>query len=182
MAVEDIYISTLLATLEDKPNNWKYYDVALLTVADELPNTIPLASNEEIDELKEGLPIYCAGFTHEGEKITEFDSFQPQVMSGKIYLIKAPPDLPSHPILLQIKGKILKNTFGSPIVNAQGKVVAIYGDAMQPQSNAEKYLPEIHYATVLNLEFINLGLNRKYGKLWTSPDLYGNVSKAKDEK
>ncbi len=182
MAVQDIYINALLTTLENKPDDWKYYDVALLTVAEELPKIMPLASKDEIDNLKEGLPIYCVGFSHEGEKITEFDSFQSQVMPGKIYLIAAPPNLPSHPRLLQIKGKILKNTFGSPIVNDQGKIVAIYCDAMQPQSEAEKYLPEIHYATVLNPELINLGLNREYGKIWISPDLYGIVSKAKDKK
>jgi hypothetical protein len=67
-------------------------------------------------------------------------------------------------------------------VNDQGKIVAIYGDAMQPKSNAGKYLPEIHYAAVLNLEFINLGLNRKFEKIWTSPDLFKIVSKAKDER
>jgi hypothetical protein len=182
MAVQDIYINALIATLEDKPDDFKYYDVALLTVAEELPKIIPLATNEEIDKLNEGLTIYCAGFTHEFEKITEHDSFQPQVMPGKIYLINAPKDLPSHPILLQIKGKNLNNTFGSPIVNDQGKIVAIYGDAMQPKSNAGKYLPEIHYAAVLNLEFINLGLNRKFEKIWTSPDLFKIVSKAKDER
>ena len=66
--------------MEDKPDDWIYYDLALLTVADELPNTIPLASNEEIDELKRGFRYIAPVLPHEGEKITEFDSFQPQVM------------------------------------------------------------------------------------------------------
>jgi hypothetical protein len=182
MAVKDIYINAILTTLADNPDGWKYCDLALLTVAEDLPKIIPLASVEEVAKLKEGSPIFCFGFTHEGEKVTEFDSFQPQLMRSKIYVITAHPNLPSHPRLLQIKEKILKNTFGSPVVNDRGKIVAVYGDVMQPQSNGENTLGGIHYATVLDPVFVNLGLNCEYGKIWISPDSYQIVSKTKEER
>ncbi len=186
MAVKDIYVNAVFLTLNDKPDDWIYYDLALLTVAEELPKIIPLASLEETAQLQPGLTVYCYGFTHEGGKITEFDSFQPQIMRDNIFIITAPPNLPSHPRLLHIKGKLFKNAFGSPIMNAHGKIVAVYGEMMQTQRDSGADVGqqgmEIHYAPVLNPELINLGLKREYGKIWISPDLYKIVSKSQDEK
>lgn len=191
MAVQDIYLNAVFTTIDDKfttidykPNDWNYYDLALITVAEELPNVIPLASPEEISE---GLFVYCYGFTHEGKKITKSSSFQPQLMPGEIYLITAHPNLPFLSRLLHIKGKIFKNAFGSPIVNDQGKLVAVYGSEEMHPEHAEGEYPDpnalkIHYAPVLEPKLIKLGLDHQDSKIWVSPDFKKNGSEPKDEK
>jgi len=191
MAVQDIYVNAdfmteaVFMTLEHKPGDWNYYDLALLTVAEELPKTIPVASRKEIAEIEEGLTLYCFGFPHEGGKITKIDKFSPHLVEGKIYSV-TPPDLPDHPRFLDIKGKIFKNAFGSPIVNAKGNIIAIYDEAMQSDrdagENAGQYRIEIHYATVLNPKSINKGLKGEYGEIWISPDLQKTGAEPKDEK
>jgi hypothetical protein len=184
--VEDIYVNAMYATLENKPTDWIYCDYALLTVAADLPKVLPLASPEEIAKLKDGLPVYCSGFTHEGEKVSEFSDFQPQLAGGKIFIITAQPNLPSRPRLLNMKGKFFKNALGAPIVNDQGKVVAVYGEAIQPEQDAAaqagRNKMEIHLAPVLNAEFMKLGLMQKYENVWIHPDVSGTNTKSKDAK
>jgi hypothetical protein len=177
MAVRDIYVNTAYAAMDDKPTDWIYYDFALITVAEELPKIIELASRDELAELEAGMPVYCYGFANEREKITKFDRFQPELARIKIWEISASPNLPLHPRLLQIKGKIFNGAFGSPIVNHNAKIVALYGEAMQP-----KDMDKIHLTPVIYPEMINLGLKQKDGKTWVSPELHKTSPDRKDGK
>jgi hypothetical protein len=186
MAVKEIYVSADFMALADQPIDWIFYNFALLTVGEELPKLVPLASAEEIAKIKEGLPVFCCGFAHESEKITEFDSFQPQLVRSKIFNIIDPPNSPAHPRLLSIKGKIFKCAFGSPVVNDQGKIVAVYAEEMQPQKDAGENAVikeiEMFYAPVVNVESINAGLKREYEKKWVLPAVSKSEAEPKDNK
>ena len=95
----------------------------------------------------------------------------------KILCIGAPPDLPVHPRLLQIKGKLFKADFGSPIVNDKAKIVALYCETTQPAG-----MEEINLAPLLIPEIITPGLTQRDGKIWISADLYNTNSGPADQK
>ncbi len=179
IAVEDVYVHAVYTTLEDKPTNWIYYDFALLTVAEELPETVELASAEELASLKETGKLSaktCVYFCG-SENMKEFEDFHPGITQGKIFVITAaPPDLPSHPRLLQITGNMFKDAFGGPVLNDQAKIVAIYGATIQPEG-----MKELHLAPVINPEMIALGLMQKYEKIWVAPNPRKSNSEPKDE-
>ncbi|MGW8256054.1 MAG: hypothetical protein ACWGMZ_01065 [Thermoguttaceae bacterium] len=174
LAVKDIYLSAVFLTLKDKPTDWIYYDLALLTVEEDLPKIMPLASPGELSNLREGMPVYCCGYAHTGEKISEYDHFQPQAAPAKIFLLTTQANLPSRPRLLNIKGNIYQNAFGSPIVNERGKILGVYGESLQVQRRAneseERNAMKIYYAPLLNVQAINLALNHDYGNIWLAPD------------
>jgi hypothetical protein len=153
----------------------------LLTVAEDLPNVISLASPEEIAKLEEGQSVYCYGFTHQGKKITKFSTFPLQHIEATIFIITSHTNLPAHPRLLHIQENIFKNAFGSAIVNDQGKLVAVYGsEAMHPDPDPNAL--KIHYAPALNPELIKLGLDHQYSKIWVSPDFNKSGTEPKDKR
>jgi hypothetical protein len=169
--VQDIRINGVFASLADKPDRWIYFNMGLLVIQGKLPKAAPLASPEELAKLEEGLRVDCFGFTHEGEKISRFDRFEPRLTQGKVYVISAPADLPVRSALLHVKAEIPKNAYGSPVVNAQGKVLGIYGEAAVPPTGKETAaggagLKNLHYVTVVNPEMLNLWLRDRDAKMW----------------
>jgi hypothetical protein len=151
-----------------------YYDVAVLTIDGRLPKPVDLASADELGQLEDGLPLACFGYTHDASKISRFDQFQPQLWRGKIYLITTPPALPGHPRLLHVRSDVAQFAYGSPLVNAQGKVVAMYVDRAGPLPGQEAPtgaagLKDLHYATVLNPESIRRWTEYRDAKLWVPP-------------
>jgi hypothetical protein len=169
--VQEIRINGVFASLADKPDRWIYFNMGLLVIQGKLPKAAPLASPEELAKLEEGFPVACFGFTHEGEKISRFDRFEPRLTQGKVYVISAPADLPVRSALLHVKAEIPKNAYGSPVVNAQGKVLGIYGEAAVPPTGKETAaggtgLKNLHYVTVVNPEMLNLWLRDRDAKMW----------------
>ena len=81
--VQDLRINDVFASLAEKPGDWVYYNLGLLTVRARLPEVAVLASNEELAGLEEGVPVACFGFFHEGEKTTRFDKFEPRLARAK---------------------------------------------------------------------------------------------------
>ncbi len=169
--VQEIRINGVFASLADKPDRWIYFNMGLLVIQGKLPKAAPLASPEELAKLEEGLPVACFGFTHEGEKISRFDRFEPRLTQGKVYVISAPADLPVRSALLHVKAVIPKNAYGSPVVNAQGKVLGIYGEAAVPPTEKDTAaggagLKNLHYVTLVNPEMLNLWLRDRDAKMW----------------
>lgn len=181
MAVRDIRVHAVFTAMEDKPGDWIYYDLALLTVAEDLPNTIQLASPEEITKLEKGQPIYCFGFSAQDKEITKFSKFPLQHIETAIFIITAPPNLPAHPRLLHIQENIFKNACGSPIVNDQGRLVAVYGSEAMPEHPDPDAL-KIHYAPVFNPDLIKLGLDNQDSEIWISPDFNTSGAEPKDKR
>ena len=119
--VQEIRINGVYASLADKPTDWIYYDLGLLSVRGKLPKAARLASAEQLAGVDEGAPVACFGFTHDGEKITRFDKFEPNLARGKVYLVTAAAELPGRPRLLHVTADIPKNAYGSPVVDAEGR-------------------------------------------------------------
>jgi hypothetical protein len=169
--VQDIRVHGVYAALPEKSNDWIYCDLGLLTVRAKLPKTVALASPQDMADLEEGLPVFCFGFTHEGEKTTRFDKFEPRLSQGKVYVITVSQNLPGKPRLLHVKAEIPKFAHGSPVVNAQGRLLGIYGESATPPAGADVPAgsPEVknmHYVSVASPELIKLWLQDRSNKLW----------------
>jgi hypothetical protein len=91
---------------------------------------------------------------------------------AKILLIAAHRDLPGKPRRLAIKAELPKSALGSPVVNAQGKIVAVYCDPVAEAETDEKGkspgAQNMHYATVINPGVIDLWLKKSDSSVWMS--------------
>jgi hypothetical protein len=169
--VRDIRIYGVFVPLADKPNDWIYFDSALLTIRGDLPKAARLASREELAALERGAPVSCFGFSHEGEEVTRYDKFEARLIPGKIKFITAPPDLPGRPRLLHVKAEIPKNAYGSAVVNAEGGLIGLYGEVAATPPGAAggsggAELKNLHYVTMVNPEMINLWLRDRNAQMW----------------
>jgi hypothetical protein len=172
LPVRDIRFYAVSVTTE-KPDDWIFTNLALVSVEGTLAKTAELASPDELAQLAQGNPIHVFGYTHEGDLIGEADHFEVNNTPGKILVIAAHPDLPGKPRRLGIKAELPpKSAYGSPVVNARGKVVAIYSDPVVEAGADEKArspgTQNMHYATVVNPGVIDLGLKKSDGKIWVS--------------
>ncbi len=171
--IRDIRLHGVFATLADKPNDWIYYDLALLCVDDDLPKIAPIASSEQLAALKEEAAVVCLAFPHEGKKTSMVPELQPKQFRGSIFMMTAGQKLPGQPRLLHIKADLPPNLFGSPIFDDQGRVIGIYGS---PVLSAERSavpggatLTDIHFAPLVVPEAIRLWTEKRDEKLWVSP-------------
>jgi hypothetical protein len=167
-----IYAVSVGAGFAEKPTDWLYTNLGLVTVQGPLPKTAELAGPEELAQLAQGKPVRAYGYVHEGDLITPEDHLELRQTPGKILFTSAHPDLPGKPRLLGVKAELPKFPHGSPLVNAQGKIVAIYGDpvadaAADPKA-ASPGTENVHYATVVNPGVIDLWLKRSDGSIWVS--------------
>ena len=145
--VKDFHVRREFAASAHLPGDWFYANLGLLVVEGRLPKTARLASIGELREIEDGLPIACFGISHDGGKITRFTRFEPQCHRGEVYRIGGSDGLPENLRLLELKARIPENVFGSPIVNRQGDVIAVYGEAAPLEKTGVK---DLHYATVLD--------------------------------
>jgi hypothetical protein len=169
--VRDIRINAAFESLAQKPNDWIYFDVGLVTVQVKLPKVASLASPEECAGLEEGTPVTCLGFAHEGEKTTRFDHFEPRPARGKVYVITVSAELPGRPRLLHVRADIPKFAYGSPVVNEEGRVLGVYGEAavLPSGANAAAGKPEIknmHYVALVNAEMVERWLRDRDASTW----------------
>jgi len=168
--VQDIRVNDVFATLAQKPNDWLDFSVGLLTLRGKLSKAVALVSSEELARMEKGIPVACFGFTHEGEEITRFDNFEPRLTQGKVKVIATSQDLPGRPRLLHVQAEIPKFAYGSPLVNAEGKLLGIYDEAAPPPGQKVNLdapqLKNMHLFTPVDPEMINRWLQGRDTKLW----------------
>jgi hypothetical protein len=172
LAIQDIRVYGAWFKVE-KPEDAIFTNLALLTVEGTLPKTAELAGPNELAQLAQGNALHVLGYTHEGDLVSPADHFEVGETPARILLTAAHPDLPLKPRRLGIKADVPpKSAYGSPIVNAQGKVVAIYSNPFTESGADEKArspgTQNMHYATVVNPDVINLGLNKSDSPVWVS--------------
>jgi len=161
--VRDIRVMAPFALLPKESADLFYVNIGLVTVEGPLPKTAVLASSKELDEVEEGLPIACVGFTFEDPKLTRFDKLGTHLTNGKVFGIEFAPKLPGQPKRLHIQAEMPKNTYGNVVVNKAGKILGLYGEAI-PES---KGLKNLHYATMISSELIDLWLrDRSKAAIW----------------
>jgi hypothetical protein len=167
--VREIRVNAVFASLEAKANDWIYYDSGLLTVDGPIAKVVPIASRAELADLEPGMAVFCCGFTHEGEKLTRFDRLEPRFTAGKLYVISVAKNLPGQPRLLHLKAEIPKNAYGSAVVNAEGKVIGLYGETASPPSGeagTAAGIKNMHYVTVVNPEMVDRWLQGDGQQFW----------------
>lgn len=168
--IREIRLHGVFSTIAEKPNDWIYFNLALLSVEGDLPKIAPLAAPEELGELKEEAAVRCFGFTHEGKKTSETHKFEPQLIEGRIFMTTVAKDLPGQPRLLHIEAKIPPNAYGSPILNQKGSLVGIYGSPASPPdqdgSPAGMAVKDIHFAAVVTPDIIRQWTEKRDEKVW----------------
>jgi hypothetical protein len=92
----------------------------------------------------------------EAEPLTRFDNVTPTYHNAKIFMVTHRGDTTSSadvsPRLLSLVGALPKNAYGSPIVNEQGQVLAVYVE--KADLSDDKLLANLadryHYALCLD--------------------------------
>ena len=166
--IHEIHVHGIFAERADKPNDWIYFNLAVLNVEGALPKIATLASEEELGDLKEDAAVRFFGFTHQGEKTPVDRKFEPELVEGSIFTKSiAPAGLAYRPWLLHIKAKIPPNAYGSPIFNQQGNLVGIYGEP--DASPAGAAVSDIHFAAVVVPAVIRRWTEGRDQTTWVSP-------------
>ena len=155
------------------------FDLALLTMKGELPQTAPLASPEDMAKLADGYPLVLLGYTfNKGQKMTEFfkPADQRRQVSGEVFAVLSPPDqrTPAGPRAVAFRASLPDNAFGamgSPLFNTQGRVVAVYAEPAPKEEKVEN----LHYATAVNATAVPGD-----GGTWVSPLVESPAGKPKE--
>ena len=151
----------------ERPVERQFYDIGLLEVRGRLPKKLSLASGKELEELEDGLPLAGFGFSLKAAKITKFDRYEPGLTLTRVFLIKSPPPHAADgPKLLDVTGSFPENVLGSPLIDAQGKIVAIYSK-VAPSQDASG-MKDLHFAVVASARSIGAWLQDRDAKTWTT--------------
>lgn len=176
--IRSFRVSREFADLVDAPGDWIFVNMGLLETEHELPKSIPLATPEELASLEEGLPVTCFGYPHDGSKITRFDTFKSQGALGEVYVISSLTCQQKVARLMELKGKIPNNFFGSPILNKRGAIVAVYGRSA-PQGMTS--VQDLHYAPIPDLESVQSWLRGADNGDWVTPPSTETASPSRDQ-
>jgi hypothetical protein len=173
--IHEIRLHEGFAALAEKPNDWIYFNLALLIVAGDLPKIAPLASTQQFAELKEDAPIRWLGFTHDGRKIPAGAKIEPQSVDGSIFVTTVAEHLPGQPRLLHVEAKIPRNAYGSPIFDKNGSLVGVYGSpASIPDDEdppAAGTVRNLHFAAVVVPQAIRRWTEGHDEQMWVLPSL-----------
>ncbi len=146
-----------------------FFDSALLYVDEPLIGAIALASPDDLDKLERGQPLSCIGIDHDGDSLDRFHPLIPENFEREIF--SAPraldPKQSGSPRLLRMKGTLGARVLGSPIVDEQGHLVALYCGAAE-ELKAKSGL-ELSYAKVIDPEMIRSALERRDDPVWIEP-------------
>jgi hypothetical protein len=173
LAVRDVLVHRVFKQMADAPAQRIYFELGILRVAGRRRQIVPLAEPADLAPLDVGYELACVGITHNGETVPRRDEFRAALRRGTAFLITslpAPDDSGSAgaPRLLHFKTPLPKNLYGSPIVNSDGHVVAVYAEMAQlPDDEAAGGL-QIHYAPLITLA--HAWLAGQGTDHWTTPD------------
>ena len=120
--------------------------------------------------MEEGMPVACFGFTHEGEKITRFDDFEPRLNPRKDICHHRIAESSGPAETAARQGGDSRYAYGSPVVNAARKGPRRVQRGCRPTYRTTTRPPavvamqDMHYVTVVNPEMINLWLRDRNAK------------------
>ena len=154
--VVSLYLHPDYARLQDRPDEQIYYDVGAVRVSGKSQTVAPLAAAADSKILEQGTPLRCVIPIFEAEPLTRFDNVTPTFHNAKVYMVTRRGDATSSPDagprLLSLVGALPKNAYGSPIVNDQGQVVAVYAEKADLSTNEAlaNLVDRFHYAVCLD--------------------------------
>jgi hypothetical protein len=154
--VRGLLVSPKFVELAEVPERQIYNDFGLIQVPKKTRECIQFADSARLASIEQGTRLYCVTPTHEAEPLTRFDNTTPIYHQCKVYLITRlmPVDngaAADDRRLLHLVGGLPKNAFGSPIVDEQGRAIALYSEKAElPKDEALSALQNrYHYAVDL---------------------------------
>ncbi|MHB8952040.1 MAG: putative Ig domain-containing protein [Pirellulaceae bacterium] len=151
-----LYLKPEYLSLQDRPGEQIYHDLGAVQLTVGKRPAAPLAVATASTSLEQGTPLRCVMPLFEAEPLTRFDNVAPTYHNAKIFMVTRSDDPTSSPAvscrLLSLVGALPKNAYGSPIVNEQGEVVAVYvekADLSEDKSLAN-LADRYHYALYLD--------------------------------
>ncbi|MBN2294853.1 MAG: hypothetical protein JXM70_20665 [Pirellulales bacterium] len=181
VSIGKIRIHAVFATFADDPQKRIYVDLAVLTTRLPLSVIAPMAKAPELAGLDTGNELACVGISHQSDAIKaddirSQDELAPKLVGCKLFLrTQFDPESTSSPRLLHLKpsssGNLPANLYGSPIVDRQGRIVAVYAETA---AMGEGKQLRLHYATMIDPAIIERALadrepGEKDTKYWVSP-------------
>ena len=168
LEAREIRIPAEYPALADKPVERRCFNLAIVETRGKLDKLTALGLDSDPIKLEDGLPVACFGFSFVGSKITKYDRFVPGLAVGRVFQVMSPlPHVPGVPQSLDVVAKIPENAFGSPLVNQQGKVVAVYGEPTK--SEEANGLTDHHFAAAVSERMLNAWLQDRNTTLWVPP-------------
>ena len=164
--ISDIHVHALFQKLSQDLGKRMYFDFALLTVSGKLPQTAPLASVDELDELKERTSLVSLSIPHQGELMDRFQSFAPVLTRAKVFIITTLPP-PPGPRLMHVKAVMPINIYGSPMFSQEGKLAGVYSDvATVPPGQPSIANLNLHFVPVVSPELITSWFEGNGREVW----------------
>lgn len=152
-----------------EPDRQLYFNLAIIFTCEQLPNAASPASSAELGAIERGQPLGCAAIDHAGDSIDRFQQLQPQLYLGKVFLVTSlAPDDPAAPRLLHLRGTFSEKSWGSPIFNDHGRLVALYCEAA-PADDRTPADRSLHYAKPIDPGLIEVGLSHAESTYWVAP-------------
>jgi hypothetical protein len=155
-----------------------YFDIALVDVEQSLPAAAELAPAATLRQLDRGYPVVWAGIPHDGEPTNRFQTYSAESARGKVFVITSLPPSPGGPRVLHVKGAIPANVYGSPLIDADGRIVAVYSESAAAGNDANAQALNLHYAVVVEPQLIDLVRKGQGETVWVPPATAGSPSKS----
>lgn len=152
---------------QGQPDKQVYFDVALGETVTELPVVAQLATPEDLDALESGVALGCIAAAPEIQVLGRFESIEPEIYPVRALVVTTLPPSPG-PRLLHLKGEFPRKPFGGVIVNADGKVCAVFADSAPAPSDAKLDL-KLSYAPVVEPALMVAGKTLGQSEIWVSP-------------
>ncbi|HUY36211.1 MAG TPA: FHA domain-containing protein [Pirellulales bacterium] len=146
-----------------------YADLGVLTVAAKCPQSADLASAAELDELDRGQPLACLGIGHDGQPLSRFQNYAPELARGKVFVITSLPPSPGGPRLLHVRMPLPVKVYGAPVVNEAGRVVGVFAESAPPPADQAGAELKLHYVPIIDLPLVRAWLDRRDDAWWLPP-------------
>lgn len=150
-----------------QPDKQVYFDVALGETDLDLPDVAHIAGAAELDALDSGQALSCIATAPEIRVLSRFESIEPEIYPVRILVVTALPP-PPGPRLLHLKGEFPRKPYGGIIVDADGKVCAIFADSAVSPPEARLDL-KLSYAPVIEPELLTPSALSGKSEIWVTP-------------
>ena len=111
-----------------------FFDVGLLTVEETLPTVLAVNMSAQELAVQSTLTLYGVAFEH--DRSVFFDTLEPSRFEGRLVRIVRPQNNPDESLerllMSSPAGHHKQNWLGSPVLDAEGRVVAVYSRATPP--------------------------------------------------
>jgi hypothetical protein len=155
------------AYLDAEPDQQIYFELGLVQTNSPLSPSVTFCDAADLRDLEQGYPAGCATIVHGAEPLNRFDQLPCRLDRAKVLAITTISTTPGGPRLLHLHGSIAEGAFGSPVINAEGRLIAVYVEPAPP----EQKISQTHYAVVFDSPlFMVRSDGAPSANIWTTLD------------